>query len=483
MQAVQKPGLAAGNTATPPLAPADSTNQPRFLPATHFAGARAGFVFRLGPHGLGYYHENAYITARPSPSAKAVAVAPVNSIAAAGAAKQPTDAATQALMQTVSAIGQSAAAAMRLSMSVSSQSPAAKLATAQATAAVLPRAKPAAVHEQPSSRATAFDHSSRFAAGSSLGGHSAAGALNGAATAVPSPSPPAQQAAVGSVGIPPATVISAPSAGQQQGVLRAQTPAASAAKDLSSSGGLPRVHALTASEPAKPGKQMQLSGAAAPGLSSSARTVATSAGPTQNGDSMPPGLQPSASHMRAGSGAVVAQSAERTAAAAPSSLAAACGATAGTHPPAEQLPGLGTGKQTLAFHDDLRLSSIEAPAHPDAFQSRALEPAKASVTTSLAVACGDTTARAAEDGTRSVQATAAASLVARQRAQQRRVLDIVQGRCDRSAEDVERQRRTAITRTNDRRRVEGLEVRRGLCHPPSAPVCGPRGVKPIRTLL
>ncbi len=401
--------------------------------------------------------------------------------------KQPTaDARTQALLQAVSAIGQSAAAAMRLTMSVAGQSPAARSAIRPATAASPPAPRPAAVYEQPSSRATAFDHSSRTAAGSPLRGQSAAGPSNSAAKTAPIP-PPLQQAAGIGGGAATAAVSAPPDAAsrqQGQAVISARPLAACAAKDLSrsSSGGGSRAPA--ASEPAKPGGQTQPSvTAAVSGLATATRSAATPAIPTQNGDSMPPGLaqtgiklrsgpsavQPSAPHVRARSGAVAAEAAERTPAAALSSLAAACGATAMAQPRADQPPGLGTGHWSLIVAADPRPPVFTNPAHPDAYESRALEPAQASDSTSLAAACADTTARAGEDGAGALPATAAVSPTAKQRAQQGRVLDVIQGRCDRSAEDVEKQRRTAITRTNDHRRAEGLQVRLGLQSSPQDP--------------
>ncbi len=487
-QAVPKQGPAAAIAAAPAAAPADSRDQLSLVPAAHFAGARAGFAFQLGPQGLGYYRDDATMMARPSRTASAPAAAPAASIAAAGAAKQPTDAATQALLQTVSAIGQSAAAAMRLTMSVAGQSPAAKSAIRPATAALLPAPRPAAVYEQPSSRATAFDHSSRTAAGSPLRGQSAAGATSSAALTAPIP-PPVQQPAVSSGGgAATAAVSAAPGIGLRQqalGVIGAQHEAASAAQVLSrsSSGGGSR--ALAASEPAKPGKQTQPSvTAAVPGRSSAVRSPAIPAGPAQNGDGLPPGLahagtkstsspsavQPSASHTWSRSGAVAAQAAERTAAAAPSRIVAACGTTATPQSRADQPAGLGTGHWSLTVAADPRPPVFTNPAHIDASESRTLEPGKASDSTSLAVAHADTTARAGEDRAGSMHATAAASPAAKQREQQRRVLDIVQGRCDRSTEDVEKQRRTAITRTNDRRRAEGLQVRLRLQSSLSSPV-------------
>ena len=63
-------------------APANSTDQPSFLPATQFGGARSGYAFRQGPQGLGYYRDDG--RARTAGSAKAAAGEPADSDHATG---------------------------------------------------------------------------------------------------------------------------------------------------------------------------------------------------------------------------------------------------------------------------------------------------------------------------------------------------------------------------------------------------------------
>ena len=73
---------ASGGSPAAADAPSGSTDQPSFIPAAQFGGARAGFAFRQGPQGLGYYRDNLLARSRSSSSAKAGASA--DDIAAAG---------------------------------------------------------------------------------------------------------------------------------------------------------------------------------------------------------------------------------------------------------------------------------------------------------------------------------------------------------------------------------------------------------------
>ena len=506
-QAVQKSSTAATNTAAPTAAPAGSTRQPSFMPATQFAGARAGFAFRQGPQGLGYYHEDGFVRARPSRAVKGTAVAPADGIAAEGAAKQPTDAASAALLQTVSAIGQSAAAAIWLTTSVAGQMPAARPATKPATAAVPPAARRAAVHEQPSSRATAFDHSSRTAAVSPLRGHSAAGATSSAATAPPLP-PPVHQAAVLGGGAAMTTASAETNAGSRQeirGVVSGQPPSVNAEKDISRRNSGAKVDATTATaalRPAKGDDQSKPSATAVvsarhqapaaattaapaglatpasmptttavPGLPSAITPAASRAGPTPNGNgpqpeldpprvklSGPSAVEPSASHVWARSGAVAAQAAERTAAAGPpSSSALTCGDVAQSRPRVGQPPGLAADSAERAIAGATEQPpAAEAPAGIGVADTQASHIARAAAAAGLAAACGDTAARA-ENSTAVPEVAASAWLAnGKQRVRHRK---LTRERKLRSAEEVEAERVAAVLKAKTQQRNQGLEVR------------------------
>ena len=56
------------------------------MSAAQFAGARAGFAFRQGSQGLGYYRDEAAARARQAGSAKAAAARQADSDPPAGAA-------------------------------------------------------------------------------------------------------------------------------------------------------------------------------------------------------------------------------------------------------------------------------------------------------------------------------------------------------------------------------------------------------------
>jgi len=72
-----EPSVAAEDeeeSAPPPLQGASGFTQ-TFIPATSFAGAKEGYLFKTGPRGLGYYRDGAHSsTAQPQAEAKVAEV-------------------------------------------------------------------------------------------------------------------------------------------------------------------------------------------------------------------------------------------------------------------------------------------------------------------------------------------------------------------------------------------------------------------------